>query len=63
MIKFKVQRTMLEEKLKGTHTKWGIIKICFSIGFFVAQKLKVKRYGCKKGSTESHQHHLSLPQL
>lgn len=50
MIKFKVQRIMLEAKLKGTRTKWGIVKLCSSIGGFCDSKTERerKKYCCKK---------------
>jgi len=29
-IKFEIQRSMLEEKFKGTHTKLGTVRLCSS---------------------------------
>ena len=48
MIKFKVQRAMLGAKLKGTHTKWGIIKIYFSTGGFCGSKTESEEIQLQK---------------
>lgn len=38
IMKFKVQRTMLQVKLNDTHIPWKIAKICFSPGGFCGSK-------------------------